>query len=102
MQQTIERKMNETPDTEALMDRAIELAIEEDLGHSLTDLTTEAIVSDRVTAVGAIYCKQTGVIAGLDICKRVMQRFDRRIQVKNHVGDGAFINIVPTTIATFS
>ncbi|HEY9776131.1 MAG TPA: carboxylating nicotinate-nucleotide diphosphorylase [Planktothrix sp.] len=102
MQQTLERKMNETPDTDALMQRAIELAIEEDLGSALTDLTTDSIVSEKVTAVGAVYCKQAGVIAGLEIFKMVMQRFDRRIQIKNSVGDGAFVSIIPTTLLTFS
>jgi nicotinate-nucleotide pyrophosphorylase (carboxylating) len=101
MKQAAERQTNSMPETQALIDSAIELAIAEDLGHPMTDLTTEAIVMDTVEAQGALYLKQAGVIAGLDIFRAVMQRFDQRIQVKDLIDEGSMVKVVPVRIASF-
>lgn len=85
-----------------LMDRAIELALFEDLGAQIEDPTTDSIVSDEVSAAGAIYAKEVGTIVGLDIVELIMKRFDDRIALTRLVEDGAQIEVLPTKIATFT
>jgi nicotinate-nucleotide pyrophosphorylase (carboxylating) len=103
MNTTSKYKVRTASDTaRMLMDRAIELAITEDLGAAVQDPTTDAIVAPSVHANGAIYAKEAGVIVGLDVVELVMKRFDDRIEVTSLVEPGAFIKNVPTKIATFS
>jgi len=85
-----------------LMDRAIELAITEDLGAQLEDPTSDSIVGPEVKASGAIYCKQPGVIVGLEIVEMVLKRFDENIFLTTLVAPGTYIEVVPAKIAEFS
>lgn len=85
-----------------LMERAIELAIIEDLGAQVEDPTTDSIVPGQVRASGAIYAKEQGIIVGLDIVEMILKRFDDSIELKPLIADGAQIEVVPTKIATFS
>lgn len=79
----------DNPKVGALFDRAIQLAMDEDLGWvNPIDLTTRATVSDDVVAVGGLYCKQAAVIAGLDVFQRVLFKYDNRIKVSSRVKDG--------------
>ena len=84
-----------------LMERAVELAITEDLGADLQDPTTDSIVSPAVIAAGALYCKQSGVIVGLEVVEMILKRFDDRITLVPLVEPGTYIETVPTKIATF-
>ncbi len=84
-----------------LMERAVELAITEDLGADLQDPTTDSIVSPAVIGSGALYCKQSGVIVGLEVAEMILKRFDDRITLVPLVEPGTYIETVPTKIATF-
>jgi nicotinate-nucleotide pyrophosphorylase (carboxylating) len=86
----------------SLIDDALNLAIREDLGADRVDVTTESVVDVDRQISGSVYCKQESVvIAGLRVFAYVLNKFDTRIDVKNHVAEGQFIESTPTVIATF-
>ncbi|RTL45100.1 MAG: carboxylating nicotinate-nucleotide diphosphorylase [Candidatus Melainabacteria bacterium] len=85
-----------------LIEQALDLAILEDLGSEQIDVTTASIVTTDRQVSGSVYCKQEAVVvAGLQIFAQVLEKFDKRISVKNHVAEGQFIESTPTVIATF-
>lgn len=88
---------------EALFERALDLAISEDLGPEPKDVTTDALVSEAAHASGHLYCKQPGVISGLSVAAKVFERFDRLIEVVQLVPDGAVITAEqPVAIAAIT
>lgn len=60
-----------------LIDRLIDLAIEEDIASG--DVTTEAIIPAHSRAVAEMKMKADGVISGLEIIRRVYERFEKDI-----------------------
>lgn len=89
--------------SESLIERAIELAIEEDLGadglvNGRGDLTCSAIVDESLTARATVLLKQPGVIAGTKIFERIMKRFSNHIKVSILVEDGTYIDQIPAEI----
>ena len=89
------------------MDQAIELAIAEDLGAELKDLTTDAIVAEDVSASGFVYLKEPGMVVGLQVMASIFRRFDDRIKLVRLVDDAAshlcrqFSHICPRMDAGF-
>lgn len=88
---------------ESLIERAIELAIEEDLGangleNGKGDLTCSAIIDDSLNARATVLLKQPGVIAGTNIFERIMKRFSNHIKVSILVADGTYIDQIPAEI----
>src|ERR1700683_4444930 len=73
-----------------LVDKLIELALEEDLGLSKTeDLTTAALTDTNLQVEAKIYCKEEGVlIAGLTLIDEVFKRLDPQIKTNFLVADG--------------
>jgi nicotinate-nucleotide pyrophosphorylase (carboxylating) len=82
-----------------LIDRAIELALVEDLGAQMSDLTTDSIVPANATAKGEIVCKEAGIIVGLDVAALILSRFDERIQLTPLIESGTYIKDTPSDIA---
>lgn len=71
---------------EHLIDRLIDLAIEEDIATG--DVTTESIIPAQSRAVAEMKMKADGVIAGLEVARRVYERFEKDFVWKAFVKDG--------------
>lgn len=70
----------------ALIEKIIELAIEEDVATG--DITTEFIISVNSRAVAIMTAKAPGVISGIDIINRVFEYFDKEIIWTPYVKEG--------------
>ena len=71
---------------DSLIDRLIDLAIEEDIATG--DITTNAIIPVHAKAVAEMKAKADGVISGLEIAKQVFERFEKDIVWEPLVTDG--------------
>ena len=69
-----------------LTDRLIDLAIEEDIATG--DVTTDSIIPAHSKAVAEMKMKADGVISGLEIARRVYERFEKDIVWEPKVKDG--------------
>ncbi|MBP3419959.1 MAG: L-aspartate oxidase [Marinifilaceae bacterium] len=69
-----------------LIEKLIDLAIEEDIATG--DVTTESIIPAQRRAVAELKMKADGVISGLDVAKRVYDRFESDIIWTPYVKDG--------------
>ena len=67
-------------------DKLIMQALEEDITSE--DVTTNAVMRHPQQGEVQLLCKQDGVIAGLDVFKRVFERLDETTQVVFYVKDG--------------
>lgn len=68
------------------IDELIQRALEEDIGDG--DVTTQAIVDAGKSAKAVWIAKQSGIIAGLNIAKRVFEHLDKNILWKSKLHDG--------------
>lgn len=66
------------PDFACLVDRLIELALEEDLGPG--DVTTQALIPPEKTGAAQIRAKENLVVAGLPVAARVFQKLASQVQ----------------------
>ncbi len=71
---------------DSLIERLIDLAIEEDI--STGDITTNAIIPSHSKATAEMKAKADGIISGLEIARRVFERFEKDIVWKPLVNDG--------------
>lgn len=69
-----------------LIDRLIDLAIEEDI--STGDISTDAIIPVNSRATAIMTAKADGVISGLSVIRRVYERFEKDFGWEQFVGDG--------------
>ena len=67
-------------------DKLIMQALEEDITSE--DITTNAVMRHPQQGEVQLLCKQDGVIAGLDVFKRVFELLDETTQVVFYVKDG--------------
>lgn len=72
--------------SEQLIDRLIDLAIEEDI--STGDVTTDSIVPESSVAVATMTAKADGVISGIGIVEKVFRRFQPDIEFIPLMSDG--------------
>ena len=72
-----------------MIDKLIDLAIEEDIATG--DVTTDSIIPAHSRAVAEMKMKADGVISGLEIARRVYERFEQDFvwDAKVKDGDGA-------------
>lgn len=70
-----------------LIDQLIELAYQEDIGDG--DHTTLSSIPNEAKGTAKLLIKEIGVLAGVDIAKRVLHRFDPDLKVEVFVIDGA-------------
>ncbi len=75
---------------EGLIDKLIDLALEEDINTG--DITTDSIIPESSRAVAEMTAKAPGVISGLEIVKKVFGRFQNDILFTPCVKDGDFVN----------
>jgi len=71
-------------------DILIELAIKEDIREG--DITSNCIISENSTTKAHIVFKQSGILCGIDIAKKVLYKLDAKIKFKKFFEDGAMIN----------
>ena len=74
---------------DSLIERLIDLAIEEDIATG--DITTNAIIPVQAKAVAEMKAKADGVISGLEIAKRVFEKFEKDIVWEPLVNDGTAV-----------
>ena len=73
-----------------LEDRLIDLAFAEDIGDG--DHTTLCCIPDTAMGKSHLLIKEDGILAGVEVAKRVFARFDPTMQVEVLIGDGAHVN----------
>ena len=72
-----------------LEDRLIDLAFAEDIGDG--DHTTLCCIPDTAMGKSHMLIKEDGILAGVEVAKRVFARFDPTMQVEVLIGDGAHV-----------
>ena len=68
------------------IDDLIEIALKEDIGPA--DITTDNLVGPELEGVGVAIAKESLVVAGLEIAKRVFQSLDPEVVYKSEFKDG--------------
>lgn len=68
----------------------LQRALEEDLGAG--DLTTDAVFPDGVEAVGTFLAKESLVVAGLPVVRRVFELLDPGLRFRALAEEGALVN----------
>jgi len=76
------------------LDARLQSWLEEDIGSG--DITTLAMVDDDMETTGIIHAKDTGVLAGVDVARRVFELLEPRILFNAKLHDGA--QLTPGTI----
>lgn len=71
---------------EIIIDNFIKQALLEDMPYG--DITTDNLIDDNQMSVGYFIAKEDGVIAGLEIAKKVFLTIDNNIIFKDSVRDG--------------
>jgi nicotinate-nucleotide pyrophosphorylase (carboxylating) len=69
------------------IDHLIDLAFEEDIGTG--DITTQTLVPPALEASAILLAKADGVLAGIEIAKRVFQKLDPEMKFKIFIKDGS-------------
>lgn len=70
-----------------LEDRLIDLAFAEDIGDG--DHTTLCCIPEDAMGKSHLLIKEDGILAGVEVAKRVFARFDPTLQVEVLIGDGS-------------
>lgn len=74
-----------------LEDRLIDLAFAEDIGDG--DHTTLCCIPDDAMGKSHLLIKEEGILAGVEVAKRVFARFDLTMQVEVLINDGAHVKV---------
>ena len=72
---------------EELVDRLIDLSFAEDIGDG--DHTTLCCIPEDAMGKSRLLIKEDGILAGVEVAKRVFARFDPDMQVEVLIGDGS-------------
>ena len=70
-------------------DHLILMALHEDI--SSEDVSTNSVVRKKTYGSAQLLCKEDGIIAGLDVFKRVFELLDDDIRMETSVSDGDMI-----------
>ena len=87
--------MNKAPSPEEQVENIIALALAEDLGHG--DITSDMLIPPDLQGKASIVIKERGVLAGIEVAKRVFQRVDPSLKVEILIEDGS--KVKPKDIA---
>ena len=74
-----------------LEDRLIDLAFAEDIGDG--DHTTLCCIPETAMGKSHLLIKEEGILAGVEVAKKVFNRFDPTMQVEVLIGDGAQVKV---------
>ena len=72
-----------------LEDRLIELAFAEDIGDG--DHTTLCCIPEDAMGKSRLLIKEEGILAGVEVAKKVFAKFDPTMQVEVLINDGAHV-----------
>jgi len=72
---------------EELEDRLIDLSFAEDIGDG--DHTTLCCIPENAMGKSKLLIKEDGILAGVEVAKKVFARFDPTMQVEVFMGDGS-------------
>lgn len=70
-----------------MIDSIIKLALKEDIGEG--DHTSLSCVPNDAAGHAKLIIKDTGVLAGVDLAKRIFNHYDPTLEIKIHLLDGA-------------
>jgi nicotinate-nucleotide pyrophosphorylase (carboxylating) len=76
---------------EEQIDGIISLALAEDLGHG--DATTEALISPQMQGKAIILVKANGVLAGVEIARKVFLKVEPSLEIRVLIADGTRIKV---------
>ena len=91
--------MNKAPSPEEQVDNIIDLALAEDLGHG--DITSEALIPNNLEGKASILIKERGILAGVEVAKKVFLRVDSSLRFNVLIKDGTKVKL-GDTVATVS
>ena len=74
---------------EELIDELIDLAFAEDIGDG--DATTLCCIPADEMGRQRLIVKEEGILAGVEIARRVFEKFDPELQMEVMIGDGAHV-----------
>lgn len=72
-----------------LINQSIDIWFSEDIGEG--DHTTFSTIPENIKGKARLLVKDNGIIAGIDIAKKVMKKFDPSLQSKIFIPDGSVI-----------
>ncbi len=75
--------------TEKQLDKVIDLALAEDISHG--DITSEALIPTDLSGRASLLVKEKGVLAGIEVTRRVFQRVDPLLEVVVLIKDGSAV-----------
>ena len=82
--------INAVTELDAMLEAAeplIDLAIAEDIGTG--DVTSESVIAPTTVLTGRFVAKQRGIVAGLPLVRRVLEKLDSSIRFDARVDDGS-------------
>jgi nicotinate-nucleotide pyrophosphorylase (carboxylating) len=89
-----------SPEASHLMNKAVELALYEDLGRrDGEDITSEATIAPAKFVSASVIYKQVGVVAGLNAFEAVFNKVDNGVTIKLLKPEGSVIDTQPVTVA---
>ena len=78
--------MNKAPSPEEQVENIIDLALAEDLGHG--DITSDILIPPDLPGKASVIIKERGILAGIEVAKKVFQRVDPSLKVDILIEDG--------------
>lgn len=72
-----------------LIDDLLTLAFAEDVGDG--DATTLSTIPAEETGRQQLIVKEEGILAGVDIARKVFQKFDPSLKMTEYISDGAHV-----------
>jgi nicotinate-nucleotide pyrophosphorylase (carboxylating) len=78
--------MNKAPSPERQVENIIGLALAEDLGHG--DITSDILIPPDLSGKASVIIKERGILAGIEVAKKVFQRVDQSLKVNIFIEDG--------------
>ncbi|MBA7693943.1 putative nicotinate-nucleotide pyrophosphorylase [carboxylating] [subsurface metagenome] len=91
--------MNKAPSPEEQVDKIIDLALAEDLGHG--DITSDMLIPPGLQGKASIIIKERGILAGVEVARKIFLRVDPSLKVAILIKDGAKVR-PGDTVATIS
>ncbi len=73
------------------LDKFIDTALEEDLGDG--DHTTLSCIPEDTIGKAKLLIKEDGIIAGIEVAKKVFNKFDSDLRITTYIEDGAKVKV---------
>ena len=81
--------MNASQLTQKQVDKVIDLALAEDISHG--DVTSEALIPPDLSGRASLLVKEKGILAGIEVARRVFRHIDQSLEVEVLIKDGSTI-----------